>query len=140
MNSDFNVAVHALVYLQHKACTLSSEELAENICTNAARVRKVMSKLRRAGMVKSAEGAVGGYALEQPTNTITLAAIADAIDCSFVGSSWQSGDTEMECLVSSGMGDIMDGIYRDLDQLCRKRLRGITIDDIHWEIFGKKEK
>ena len=31
MNSDFNVAVHALVYMEHKAVTLSSDELAENI-------------------------------------------------------------------------------------------------------------
>lgn len=34
MTSDYCVAVHALVYLNHKAKVLSSEELAENICTN----------------------------------------------------------------------------------------------------------
>ena len=37
MTSDYCVAVHALVYLNHKAKVLSSEELAENICTNPAR-------------------------------------------------------------------------------------------------------
>ena len=36
MDSSFNVAVHALVYLHHKDCLLSSEALAENICTNPA--------------------------------------------------------------------------------------------------------
>lgn len=40
MTSEFNVAVHALVYLSHRGGTLSSEELAQNICTNAARVPK----------------------------------------------------------------------------------------------------
>ena len=49
MNSDFIVAVHALVYLNHKADIVSSEALAKNICTNAARVRKVMAPLKRAG-------------------------------------------------------------------------------------------
>ena len=52
MTSDYCVAVHALVYLNHKAKVLSSEELAENICTNPARVRKVMAKLKKAGFVK----------------------------------------------------------------------------------------
>ena len=37
MKSDFSVAVHALVYLSVKGCTLSSDALADNICTNAAR-------------------------------------------------------------------------------------------------------
>ena len=48
MTGAFSLAVHALVYLNHKATTLSSEMLAENICTNPARIRKVMSQLKRA--------------------------------------------------------------------------------------------
>ena len=48
MNSEFAICVHALVYLDHKAACLSSEELAENICTNAARIRKVLGKLKKA--------------------------------------------------------------------------------------------
>lgn len=40
MKSDFIVAVHALVYLSHRGCLASSEELAENICTNPARSGK----------------------------------------------------------------------------------------------------
>ena len=46
MTSEFAIAVHALVYLNHKGETVSSEALAENICTNPARVRKVMAKLK----------------------------------------------------------------------------------------------
>ena len=39
MDSSFNLAVHALVCLSHSGRSLSSEELAENICTNPTRVR-----------------------------------------------------------------------------------------------------
>lgn len=42
---------------------VSSEVLAENICTNPARVRKVMAQLKRAGLVETHEGAVGVTAL-----------------------------------------------------------------------------
>ena len=41
MDSSFNLAVHALVCLSHSGRSLSSEVLAENICTNPARVRRV---------------------------------------------------------------------------------------------------
>ena len=63
MNGDHSLAVHALVYLDHRATHLPSQILAENICTNAARVRKVMRPLASAGLIATKEGAEGGYAL-----------------------------------------------------------------------------
>ena len=56
MNGLFCVAVHALIYLDKRGCLLSSEELAANICTNPARVRKVMAKLKKAGLVTTRTG------------------------------------------------------------------------------------
>lgn len=47
MDGSFNLAVHALVCLSHRGLSLSSETLAENICTNPARVRRVMAGLKR---------------------------------------------------------------------------------------------
>ena len=47
MTSEFSIAVHALVFLNHKGTVYSSEGLAENICTNAARIRKIMVKLKK---------------------------------------------------------------------------------------------
>ena len=50
VDSSFNLAVHALVCLSHSGRSLSSEVLAENICTNPTRVRRVMAGLKKAGM------------------------------------------------------------------------------------------
>ena len=47
MDSSFNLAVHALVCLSHSGRSLSSEALAENICTNPTRVRRVMAGLKK---------------------------------------------------------------------------------------------
>ena len=63
MDSSFNLAVHALVCLSHSGHSLSSETLAENICTNPTRVRRVMAGLKKAGMVETREGLDGGYRL-----------------------------------------------------------------------------
>ena len=43
VDSSFNLAVHALVCLSHSGRSLSSEALAENICTNPTRVRRVLA-------------------------------------------------------------------------------------------------
>lgn len=135
MTSEFSLAVHALVYLNHKGCTVSSEALAENICTHPARVRKVLSILKKAGLVTTKEGADGGYALDRDPAAVTLCQIAQAMDVSFVSASWRSGDMDMPCLIASGMADILDGIYGQLDALCKERLAAITIRDIDAVIF-----
>ena len=110
MKSDFSVAVHALVYLSVKGCTLSSDALADNICTNAARVRKVMARLKKAGLVGAREGSEGGFCPQVPPAELTLDRVAAAVDTAFVESGWHSG----------------------------RRLAGVTIADIEDRLFAGK--
>lgn len=138
MTSEFRVAVHALVFLNHRAECLSSEVLSQNICTNPARVRKVMGKLKRAGLLCTKEGAEGGYLFCKTAGEVTLEQIAEALEMRFVTAAWRSGDTDMNCLIASGMAGVMEGIYSDLDRLCKNHLRTITIADIDAMIFKNK--
>ncbi len=138
MTGEFSIAVHALVYLNHKAKQISSEELATNICTNPARVRKVMAKLKKAGLVSTKEGNVGGYRFDLDAATITLQQVALAVGEEFVGTSWRSGDCDMKCLIASGMADIMDGIYAQMGKQCQDFLASYTILTIDQMIFGGK--
>lgn len=137
MTSELGIAVHALVYLNHKADILSSEELADNICTNPARVRKIMAKLKRAGILHTKEGAEGGYSFTGDPSAVTLRQVGDALGMRFVAASWRSGDPGRECHVASGMADVMDGIYQALDEMCNKHLETITIQDIIGKIFSR---
>ena len=76
MNGDHSLAVHALVYLDHRATHLPSQILAENICTNAARVRKVMRPLASAGLIANKEGADGGDAQARTDASNDIRAVA----------------------------------------------------------------
>lgn len=141
MNSDFNIAVHALVYLSHKAQTLSSEALAENICTNPARVRKVLAKLSKAGLVRTREGRPnGGCEIARDGRQINLRQVCQALETCFISTSWKSGDPDMECLVASGMARVMDDIYSDLNEQCRSKLEQITIHDLEEKIFRQQKE
>ena len=130
MTSEFGVAVHALVFLAQQRATASSELLAQNICTNPARVRKVMGKLKKAGLLSTKEGVDGGYRLAVPPGEITLRQVGEAVDAQFVSSRWHSGDTDLPCLVASGMAGVMDTLYGQLDDLCKTHLEGITINSV----------
>ncbi len=140
MTSEFGIAVHALVFLNHMGTQVSSENLAENICTNPARVRKVMAQLKRAGLVETHEGAEGGYCFRQPAESVTLCDIAQAVSAVFVSSAWHSGDTDKPCLIASGMGPLMDEIYTELDDMCRQRLGKITIAEIEKRLSANRKR
>ena len=135
MNGEFCVAAHALVYLHHKGVPLSSEALAENICTHPVRVRRVLSRLRAAGLVASKEGEGGGYRFCGEAGAVTLLQVADALGIRCVELRWRSGSVDMECLVASGMGNLMEGLADDLDQRCRQRLAALTIADLEGCLF-----
>ena len=72
MTAEFPLAVHALVYLYKSGKVTNSNELAENICTNPARVRKVMTLLKNAGLISSGRGKDSGYSLPGNDGDITL--------------------------------------------------------------------
>lgn len=136
MNGEFCVAAHALVYLHHKGVPLSSDALAENICTHPARVRKVLSRLKAAGLVVSKEGEGGGYHFPGDPAAVSLLDVAQALDIRCVEFRWRSGSVDMECLVASGMGSLMEQLADDLDQRCRQRLSEVTVAQLEDCIFG----
>ena len=135
MTSEFSIAVHALVFLDHKKTTVSSEVLSDNVCTNPARIRKIMAMLKKADIVMTKEGIDGGYFFHRNASEVTLEDVCRAVNMKIVCAGWKSGDVDKECLVSSGMGAVMDAIYENLDCLCKKKLAEITIEDVSKKIF-----
>lgn len=137
MNSDFCVAVHAAVFLYHKQAVCSSEQLAENICTHPARVRRVLVKLKSAGLIDTAgSGPKSGYIFSGDAGSVTLADIAAALQIKFIEPGWRSGSTDMDCLIATGMANLMDEVFDDLNTRCYSRLSSITIKHLNDRIFG----
>ena len=138
MDSSFNLAVHALVCLSHSGRSLSSEALAENICTNPTRVRRVMAGLKKAGMVETREGSDGGYRLCADPAALSIRQVAEAVNACFVDCAWRSGDIDRECAICSGMAGVMDALYRQMNEQCAAYLAQITVADIEAQLFEKQ--
>ncbi|MFV0551510.1 MAG: RrF2 family transcriptional regulator [Anaerorhabdus sp.] len=136
MNSDLVVGIHAMVFLHHKKGTISSESLADNICTNPARVRRVMAKLKKAGIIETREGRTdGGYYCKE--NRVTLGDIGKALEVNFSDFSWHSGDSEKSCLISSGMAGYMDNLRNEINKKCMDYLESIMIEDVEKKLINK---
>lgn len=130
MPSEFIIAIHVLVYLRKENKQLSSEELADNVCVNPVRIRKVLSQLKKAGIVKTKVGVNGGYYAEIGSEKITLKEVYDAVHIKICQTSWRSGDMNKDCMVSSGMSHVVDDLCDDLEKSCQSYLATLTIKDI----------
>ncbi|MEK3884858.1 Rrf2 family transcriptional regulator [Paenibacillus sp. PL2-23] len=137
MNSEFTIAVHSLVYLAYLPEKMaSSDMIADNVGTHSARVRKVMSGLRKGGYVETREGSGGGYRLTIDPDAVTLADIYRVMAQGSLIPSWCSGDPGMDCVVGSNMNQVMHGIFCRAEKQLEDHLGGITIGDVLKQIHA----
>lgn len=81
MNTHFAVAVHVLVFLaEHAGTPITSEAVAGSVGTNPSFVRRILTRLGRAGLTMGQEGAKGGTVLARPPEAITLRDVYHAVD------------------------------------------------------------
>lgn len=128
MNSEFIIAVHSLVLLAHKPDGMaSSEEIAANVCTHPARVRKVLGFLRKNGYVTTREGSGGGYRLCIDPSDMTLADIYRTMAAGAIKPNWCSGNPDMDCMVGSNMQEVMNDVFCGAERQLESYFQGITI-------------
>ena len=131
MNSDFVIAMHSLVFLANLPDQMAnSEMIAENVCTNSARIRKVMSILRKKGYVKTKEGIGGGYILSCDPTITTLSHIYLSISSGSLKPHWCTGDPKQECVISSKTQGVMDEIFNEAETYLQSFLNQITISRV----------
>ena len=135
MTAEFIVALHAIEYLYHKKMPMQSEEIAENVCTNSARIRKIMLKLKSANIIETFGGASGGYAFNKSPSEVSLYDIFMATNKKVITVDWRSGSEDSCCPISKNMEPIIDDIFNELEQACLQKLKNITIKDIDNKIF-----
>lgn len=135
MNSEFTIAVHCLVFLSMRSeCMANSEDLSQSVGTHPARVRKVLSVLRKHGYLTTKEGAHGGYLLSRPSEEIKLGEVYRLVAGGSLGPSWCSGESGSPCKVSSNMQDVMGAIYDKGEEALSAYFDRISIFDVQQSI------
>lgn len=71
MDTKFSVALHVLTMISESEKALSSEDLAQSVGTNASYIRKIITLLKKEGILRSQRGKPG-YTLTRAAEDITL--------------------------------------------------------------------
>jgi len=128
-NSRLSLALHALshmVYDTEEAQT--SADIADHAGTNPVVVRRVLGKLRAAGLLTSERGHSGGWRLARETMHITLADVYAALGESLIASETQPETNT--CAVERTLDARVQQIMQEIEESLVARLGQTTIADV----------
>ncbi|HEY0797294.1 MAG TPA: Rrf2 family transcriptional regulator [Acidisarcina sp.] len=81
VNTRFATGVHTLVILAlEPSGLLTSDEIAERLNSNPVVIRRVLARLRQAGLIASQKGPNGGSKLGKPAKAIGLGQVYRALE------------------------------------------------------------
>jgi len=116
-NSRLSLALHTLGHMAgHPDRTQTSAEIAEHAGTNAVVVRRVLGKLREAGLLASEKGHSGGWRLARAPSAITLADVYLALDERLVAASdiAETSNCSVENALHTRIASVMAEVEKNL--------------------------
>lgn len=136
-NVQFSIAVHLmtiLAYMQGKG--LISQQLAASVNTSPSFIRRILSKLSKAGLVKATAGKKGSCLLNREAKSITLLDIYKALGSHHVFTV-HGYPTHNVCPVSCNIKPAMNKVVQRLQKSLEKALQSITLQDLVQDIKCK---
>lgn len=133
-NTRFQTALYILLSLaHHQGEQLNSTELAKGIKTNPVFVRRILSLLSKAGLIKTAKGRNGGVALKKNPDQISLHEVYKAVALPKVITSVKKTPNH-SCPVSCSLEKLVDHVGTIVDSSVEKSLARIQLSQLVQEI------
>ena len=106
----------------------TSGDIAEHAGTNPVVVRRVLGKLREAGLLISEKGHAGGWRLARGPEDITLADVYLALDERMVATEEMSDATD--CSVEQALQKRVSGVLEEIEENLVQRLAETSIAEV----------
>jgi Rrf2 family protein len=130
LSTRFAVAVHALALLAlEPEAPATSDYVAGSIRTNPVVVRRLLGRLRKAGLVRIRPGARGGARLARPAGRITLAEIYRAVEEGELLALHRHSPNP-RCPVGRNISGLLGGIFGEAESALVSVLKGRTLEQV----------
>ncbi len=129
-NCRFTVAVHICALLAHNGGKpATSDWIADSVNTNPVVIRRTLSSLAKAGLVKSWRGSNGGSVLAHPATGITLAMIYKAVDDS-EGPALHQQPPSQDCPIGAHIQPVLIDMIASAETAREKVFAALTLADV----------
>ena len=128
-NSRLSLALHTLGHMAlEKGEPRTSAHIAAHAGTNPVVVRRVLGRLREAGLLISEKGHAGGWKLAKSPTEISLADVYLALDEKLIAT--DSGDEAAHCSLENALRNQVSGVMDDIERTLIERLSRTTIAEV----------
>jgi len=133
------VAIHILSFLtraeRKRRDPVTSEEIAGSVNTNPVVIRRILGRLRDAGLVDSHRGANAGWTLARPARRLTLLDVYLALDEGPVFGLHASTPNQA-CPIGRGLPPALRKVYAAVEANLRRDLARTTVEQVLDETIG----
>ena len=134
MDTKFSVAVLSLVLMSESKVPLNSNPIALSAGTNASYIRKILSLLKKAGIIQSHRG-TGAYVLNTTPDKLTLLSIYKSVmdngEIHLLDIHKNSND---QCIVGKHIKLVLESMFNKIEEAFVRQLSIMTLRDCINEI------
>ena len=139
MDTKFSVAVHILILVSESQPSFNSDQMAMSVGTNASYVRKILSLLKKAGIVDGHRG-ISGCTLRIAPEQLTLLKIYQAVmeepKPHLLDVHQNPSD---RCIVGQHIRTVLTGMFADVEDTFARSLSDKTLADCIADIRKRME-
>lgn len=144
ISSRFTIALHMLSCMDtfKEEYKITSDFLAGSIQVNPVIIRKLLSQLKNAGLIKVKRGP-GGASIAKPLEEITFLDVYRAVECVEENTLFHFHENpNPACPVGRNIHNVLDGRLQRIQAALERELQSMTLADIKrdMEMSLKKEK
>ncbi len=130
VNTQFSIAIHMMSGLGMKpGGAMTSTALAASVYANPSFVRRVLSKLSKAGLVHTSTGKSGACSLVKRPREISLLEIYNAVEAPKAFAIHQYPERR-QCDLSCNIKNVMGKVLNKTQRAMEESLRGIYLSDV----------
>ena len=132
ISSRFTIAVHIFmcIHIFEKDHKITSDFLADSIQVNPVVIRRLLSQLKVAGLVRVQRGS-GGASMAKPLDQITFLDIYRAVDCVEEGALFHFHENpNPNCPVGRNVHRVLDGRLKQIQDAMEREMAGITLESV----------
>ena len=132
ISSRFTIAVHIFACIDtfQNETKITSDFLASSVNVNPVIIRKILSQLRNAGLVRVQRGS-GGASFARDAKEITFLDINNAVECIENGELFHFHENpSQQCPVGRNIHHILDDKLKQVQDALENELNHITLADV----------
>lgn len=130
MQTDFPIAIHMLILVSESKEPMPSEQIARSVGTNASRIRKIASQLRKAELIDSRRG-LTGFTLKRSTADINLLHIYKAVTCDSEGGIFNIHKNPNDaCIVGRHIQPTLGSAFSTIEADTERALERMMLEDV----------